>query len=68
MPGAGFVPLDPRFSLQLTSALPGDEETPPGRIESFPDGTSTGGRLRLGYGGGGYDVTVDRALGRAVLQ
>jgi general secretion pathway protein H len=67
-PGGRFVPLDPRFSLRLTSALPGDEETPPGRIDFFPDGTSTGGRLRLGYGGRAYDVTVDWALGRAVLQ
>ena len=64
-PGNGALTLDPRFSLQLTSASP--DEGGVRRIDFFPDGTSTGGRLSLAYGARHYRVTVDWALGRAVL-
>jgi len=66
-PGGLFVPLDPRFGLSLTAAQ-GAEGSAPGRIDFFPDGTSTGGKLELAYGSRHYDVTVDWALGRAVLS
>ena len=65
-PGSHALPLDPRFGLQLTSAT--DEESGAGRIDFFPDGTSTGGKLKLAYGQRRYAVTVDWALGRAVLS
>lgn len=74
-PGPLFVAFDPRFRLALTSAegaaqgtAGGTEGSTPGRIEFFPDGTSTGGKLELAYGGRHYAVTVDWALGRAVLD
>src|SRR5262249_44429572 len=55
-PGAEALALDPRFSLQLTSAAADEGEA--SRIDFFPDGTSTGGRLSLAYGGRRYRVTV----------
>jgi general secretion pathway protein H len=66
-PGGLQVPLDPRFGLELTSAE-GAMGPAPGEIDFFPDGTSTGGKLALAYGGRRYEVTVDWTLGRAVLS
>src|SRR5262245_25717461 len=65
-PGTHALPLDPRFGLQVTSAAA--EDSAAGRIDFFPDGTSTGGKLALAYGRRRYEVTVDWALGRAVLR
>jgi general secretion pathway protein H len=65
-PGQSLL-LDPRFDLSLTAATPEGEDAFARRIAFFPDGTSTGGRLQLSYGGTRYDVTVDWALGRAFL-
>ena len=66
-PGGLYVPLDPRFGFELTTSE-GAQSPAPGEIDFFPDGTSTGGKLALAYGGRRYEVTVDWALGRAVLR
>lgn len=59
--------IDPRAAIELTSVTTEARGANAGRMRFFPDGTSTGGRIRLTYGSRHYDVTVDWIMGRAVL-
>jgi len=55
------------FDVELVSTRGEMESDTQGSIRFYPDGTSTGGRITLGYKGGGYDLDVDWLTGRVSL-
>ena len=59
------IPDDLDIELVGSAAELEDENL--GRIRFFPDGTSTGGRITLGYRGNGYDLDVDWLTGRVSI-
>ena len=63
--GALSIPDD--LDVELVSAVSELEDESLGHIRFFPDGTSTGGRITLGYRGNGYDLDVDWLTGRVSI-
>jgi general secretion pathway protein H len=63
----GAVALDRRFALRLVTAEEELAGQGAGAIRFFPDGTSTGGLVRLGDGARVYEVRVDWLTGRVSL-
>jgi len=65
---AAMEQLNPRLGLSLYSA--GEERVgeDTGRIRFYPDGTSTGGRVRLAWNERTYNVTVDWISGRVAIE
>lgn len=56
--------LDEGLSVELTTAVSEQLDEGAGRIRFFPDGTSTGGRVRLSRGERSYAIIVDWLSGR----
>jgi general secretion pathway protein H len=63
-----FVQLDPGLELSLDTARSEIVNDQSGRIRFFPDGSSTGGRIRLQNDRSGATVTVDWSTGAATVQ
>ncbi len=63
----GSLSIPDDLSIELVSAVSELEDENLGRIRFFPDGTSTGGRITLGYRGNGYDLDVDWLTGRVSI-
>ena len=66
--GGELVQLDPGLELSLDTARSELINEQSGRIRFFPDGSSTGGRIRLQNGKTGATVTVDWSTGAATVQ
>ena len=60
--------LDPRFALSLYTATDELVSGSAGNIRFYPDGTSTGGRVRVVYGERQYDVLVNWITGIVTIQ
>jgi general secretion pathway protein H len=69
-PGRGrpAAQLDPRFDLRLYTATDELVGGSAGNIRFFPDGTSTGGRVRVVYGTRKYDVLVNWITGVVTIR
>jgi general secretion pathway protein H len=63
----GSLSIPDDLDVELVSAVSELEDESLGRIRFFPDGTSTGGRITLGYRGNGYDLDVDWLTGRVSI-
>jgi general secretion pathway protein H len=63
-----LVQLHPGLELSLDTARSEIIDEQSGRIRFFPDGSSTGGRIRLQNDKGGATVTVDWSTGAATVQ
>jgi general secretion pathway protein H len=64
LPGHRSLGLPKRLSLRLEAADREMIDDQRGAIRFFPDGSSTGGRIMLGYGDSGYQVGVNWLTGR----
>jgi general secretion pathway protein H len=64
IPGGVERMLPPTVAASLFTAASELDSAQSGRIAFFPDGTSTGGRLRLSTAGERVDVVVDWLTGR----
>ena len=64
IPGGAERMLPPTVAASLFTAASELDSAQSGRIAFFPDGTSTGGRLRLSTAGERVDVVVDWLTGR----
>jgi len=60
--------LDPRFGLSLYTASDELISGSAGNIRFYPDGTSSGGRVRVVYGERQYDVLVNWITGIVIIQ
>ena len=60
--------LDPAISLRLFTAAEELIDRGAGRIRFYPDGTSTGGRVRLVGNGRLYDVDIDWITGAVTVK
>ena len=65
--GPASAAIDPRFALRLLTAEEELAGRGAGAIRFFPDGTSTGGRLRISLGERAYEVRVDWITGAVAL-
>ena len=68
--GGGRPPeqLDPRFALSLFTATEERVGGSAGSFRFYPDGTSTGGRVRVSFGDRQYDVLVNWISGAVKIQ
>jgi len=68
--GGGRPPeqLDPRFTLSLFTATEERVGSSAGSFRFYPDGTSTGGRVRVSFGDRQYDVLVNWISGAVKIQ
>jgi len=66
--GRSLEQLDPRFGLSLFTATTEVVSGTAGNIRFYPDGTSTGGRVRVVYGERHYDVLVNWITGIVTIQ
>jgi general secretion pathway protein H len=64
----GRLALDPDIGVGLFTAAEEVTERGVGRIRFYPDGSSTGGRIRLVAGAGKYDVDVDWISGAVTVH
>jgi general secretion pathway protein H len=62
--GHRSLSLPKRLTLKLEAADREMIDDQRGAIRFFPDGSSTGGRIMLGYGDSGYQVGVNWLTGR----
>lgn len=60
--------LPGRLTLSLYTAERELVDSQVGSIRFFPDGSSTGGGVRLSSESGGYDVTVDWLTGQVAIR
>ena len=63
----GTLSIPDDLDLELVSTVAELEDESRGRIRFYPDGSSTGGRITLGYQGNGYDLDVDWLTGRVSI-
>ena len=63
----GTLSIPEDLDLELVSTVGELEDENRGRIRFYPDGSSTGGRITLGYKGNGYDLDVDWLTGRVSI-
>lgn len=64
----GSVALDPSIGLSLYTAAEDLIDGGAGRIRFYPDGSSTGGRVRLVGAGRQYDVRIDWISGAVTID
>jgi general secretion pathway protein H len=60
--------IDEDLGISLFSAAEERLDRGAGRIRFYPDGSSTGGRIRLTRGGNRYDVTVSWVTGGVTIR
>ena len=63
----GTLSIPEDLDVELVSTVGELEDENRGRIRFYPDGSSTGGRITLGYRGNGYDLDVDWLTGRVSI-
>ena len=63
----GSLSIPDDLDIELVSAVSELEDETLGHIRFFPDGSSSGGRITLGYRGSGYDLDVDWLTGRVSI-
>jgi general secretion pathway protein H len=68
--GGGRQPeqLDPRFALSLFTATEEQVSGSAGSFRFYPDGTATGGRVRVSFAERQYDVLVNWITGAVKIQ
>lgn len=64
----GSIALDPSIGLSFYTAAEDLIDGGAGRIRFYPDGSSTGGRVRLVGAGREYDVRIDWISGAVTIH